>query len=47
MTLDEAIRLAIETLENVRGNINPERGFCDELEADVQKALDALTSARQ
>ncbi|MDE2102709.1 MAG: hypothetical protein KGL39_36025 [Patescibacteria group bacterium] len=41
-TTTEALRLAREALENCRGNINPERGFCDELECDIETALAAL-----
>lgn len=37
-----ALRLAADTLDDIRGNINPERGFADELENDVVKARDAL-----
>ena len=35
-------QLALEVLENVRGNINPERGYADELEADVERAIAAI-----
>ena len=30
---------AIDVLEEVKGNINPERGYADELEADVERAI--------
>ena len=29
----------LETLENCIGNINPERGFADELEAEIRAAI--------
>ena len=38
----DPLQLALEVLENVWGNINPERGFADELEADVERAIDAI-----
>lgn len=44
MTLSDAVKLALDTLEDAKGNINPERGYCDELEADIQRAIDALIS---
>lgn len=34
-----------EVLEGVHGNINPERGFAEELELDVAKALAVLRAA--
>ena len=30
---------ALDVLEEVKGNINPERGYADELEADVERAI--------
>ena len=36
--------LALEVLENVRGNINPERGYADELEVDVERAIATITT---
>ena len=36
-------QLALEVLENVRGNINPERGYAEELEADVERAIATIT----
>lgn len=37
-----ALNVALSVLDDVRGNINPERGFADELEADISKALRGL-----
>lgn len=39
-----AIKKAREVLDNLRGEINPERGYADELEDDVQKAIDTIDS---
>ena len=33
------LRAALDVLEDVKGNINPERGYADELEADVERAI--------
>lgn len=33
------IMVALDVLEEVEGNINPERGYADELEADVKRAI--------
>lgn len=33
------LRAALDVLEEVKGNINPERGYADELEADVERAI--------
>lgn len=33
-----------EVLDNVKGNINHERGYCDELEAEVEHALSIPTN---
>lgn len=30
----------VEVLEDCLGNINPERGFADELEEDIRRAID-------
>jgi hypothetical protein len=30
----------VKLLEDVYGNINPERGYADELEEDIRKAID-------
>jgi hypothetical protein len=38
----DPLQVALEVLENVRGNINPERGYVDELEADVKRAITAI-----
>jgi hypothetical protein len=43
--LAAALRQAAEALDSVKGNVNPERGFCDELEAEVSAALDAARAA--
>ena len=34
-----ALEAALEVLDNVQGNINPERGYADELEGDVSAAV--------
>lgn len=36
------LRAALDVLEDVKGNINPERGYADELEADVERAIAAI-----
>ncbi|MCY1289752.1 hypothetical protein D9M69_397000 [compost metagenome] len=41
----EALRLALDALENAEGNINPERGFADELECEISRAVDAVRVA--
>ena len=33
------LRAGLEVLEDVKGNINPERGYADELEADVERTI--------
>ena len=33
------LRAALDVLEDVKGNINPERGYADELEADVERVI--------
>lgn len=38
-----AQQLALEVLDEVCGNINPERGYADELETDVKRAIAALS----
>lgn len=43
--LQSVLLQAREVLDNVRGNINPERGYADELEADVVKAIAAIDAA--
>jgi hypothetical protein len=40
-----ALEIARDALENVKGDINPERGYADELEADVAVAFDAASAA--
>lgn len=40
-----ALEIARETLDDVQGDINPERGYADELEADVSLALGTATAA--
>lgn len=37
-----AVRAAIEVLDDVQGDINPERGYCEELEADISRVLKGL-----
>lgn len=41
------IQVALEVLDNVRGNINPERGYADELEVDIKHAITTITSLAQ
>ena len=41
------IKVALEVLDNVRGNINPERGYADELEVDIKHAITTITSLAQ
>lgn len=38
---ESALRKCLSVLEDVRGNINPERGFVGELETDVLNAINA------
>lgn len=40
-----ALEKAREALDNAQGNINPERSFADELEAEVSSALETATAA--
>lgn len=40
-----ALELARDALDNVQGDINPERGYADELEVDVSSALDQARAA--
>ena len=40
----KAIKQAIETLDNVRGDINPERSYCYELEDQVYFTKQLLLS---
>jgi hypothetical protein len=42
MALTTALHLAVATLDSVRGDINPERGYAEELEAEVQQTLNSL-----
>jgi len=44
-TLREAAQQALEALESTSGNINPERGYVDELENEVTAATKALRAA--
>ena len=37
------LQVALDVLDEVRGNINHERGFADELEADVERAIATIT----
>ena len=41
--LVNAINLCKGLLEDVSGNINPERGFCYELEGEIDSAVQKLT----
>jgi len=40
------LRAALDVLEDVKGNINPERGYADELEADVERAIATIVIHR-
>lgn len=40
-----ALEVALSTLDDVQDNINPERGYADELESDVSSAIDIARSA--
>lgn len=35
----EVIRVALAALESAQGNINPERGFADEVEDEITAAI--------
>lgn len=43
--LREALTVALEALESTEGNINPERGFADELEEEVSIAANTVRAA--
>lgn len=43
----QAALAAMKALENASGNINPERSYCDELEAEIMAALAALRLASE
>lgn len=45
--LEEALDVALAALEEARGNINPERGFADELEGEINEALDKGRTTKQ
>lgn len=38
--LIRALRIAVEALDSARGDINPERGYADELEAEISAAYE-------
>ena len=40
------LRAALDVLEDVKGNINPERGYADELEADVERVIAVIPGAK-
>ncbi len=40
--ISNALKVALETLESTKGNINPERGFAHELEAEVADAIEQI-----
>ena len=40
--LRAALMQALDVLENVQDNINPERGYADELEADILGAIEQI-----
>lgn len=40
-----ALKAALSAMDDARGNINPERGFADELEQDISDAADAVRAA--
>ena len=37
-----ALKLAKEVLEDAHQNINPERGYADEIESDIEKTIAAI-----
>lgn len=41
----EALRIALKALESARGNINPERSYADEVETEVEAAIEACQRA--
>ena len=43
--MQEAMKQALEVLEDCRQNINPERGYADDLEKDIGAAIEVLRSA--
>ena len=40
------IQVALIVLDEVCGNINPERGYADELETDVKRAIATIHGAK-
>ena len=43
--IHKALEVALEALEGAKGNINPERGYADEVEAEVAAAIEQAQSA--
>lgn len=41
-SLRASLQVALSVLNDVRGNINPERGYADELEEDVENAIASI-----
>lgn len=41
-SLRASLQVALSVLDDVRGNINPERGYADELEEDVENAIASI-----
>ncbi len=43
--MKELLKQALDALESASGNINPERGYADEVEADITAAIAAMQAA--
>lgn len=41
----EALKVALDALEGAQGNINPERGFADEVETEIAAAVEQARAA--
>lgn len=44
---DAALDACVDALEGAKGNINPERGFADEVELEIDAAISKLNEARK
>lgn len=44
-SIRKALEVALEALESAKGNINPERGFSDEVEAELAAAIEQAQAA--
>ncbi len=40
--LEGLLKKSLDALESAQGNIKPERGFADEVEAEINDAIDAI-----